>query len=403
MKRQILNAIAEKLFIILEFPAYRNPINMKVDFFKHNITAVDRKALEKTLKGLFISTGDEVGQFEERFAEYLGVPCVVGVTSATAGLHLAIEALGIGKGDEVITTPMTFIATANSILHTGAKPEFVDVEPDTGNIDAANLEKAITKRTKAILPVHLYGQLCDMRAISKIAKAHKLKIVEDAAHAVEAKRDGVGAGQLGDAAAFSFYATKNLTSGEGGAISVHSEKLMKRLKQSRIHGMSKDAASRYQRRFEHYDMKFLGWKYNMSNIQAALLLNQIGRIEKNLDARRRRWKIYIKELSAVDGIELPVIRPGAKSAMHLFTIRVPARHRDRILRRLEEKGVGVAVNFRPIHYMTYYKKNFGLKKGMFPNAERIGDRVVTLPFYPSMKTEQIKYVASCLKDIMASL
>ncbi|MGK7344626.1 MAG: DegT/DnrJ/EryC1/StrS family aminotransferase [Candidatus Nitrospinota bacterium M3_3B_026] len=376
---------------------------MKVDFFRHNITTEDRKALEKTLKGLFISTGDEVAKFEERFAEYLGVPHVVGLTSATAGLHLALEALGIGKGDEVITTPMTFIATANSIIHTGAAPRFVDVEPDTGNMDPANIEKAITKKTKAVMPVHLYGQLCDMKAIKEAARARRLKIVEDAAHAVEARRDGVGAGQLGDAAAFSFYATKNLTSGEGGALSVHSRKLKDRLRQARLHGMTRDAASRFQKKFQHYDMRFVGWKYNMSNIQAALLLNQIDRIEKNLEERKKRWEIYMKELSGVEGLELPVIRPGSRSALHLFTVRVPARHRDRILWRLEEKGIGVAVNFRPVHLMTYYRKNFGLKRGMFPNAERIGDRVVTLPFYPTMKRAQIKYVADSLKEILASL
>lgn len=376
---------------------------MKVDFFRHNITAEDRKALEKTLKGLFISTGDEVAKFEERFAEYLGVPYVVGLTSATAGLHLALEALGIGKGDEVITTPMTFIATPNSIIHAGATPKFVDVEADTGNMDAANIEKAITKKTKAIMPVHLYGQLCDMRTIKKIARARKLKIIEDAAHAVEARRDGVGVGQLGDAAAFSFYATKNMTSGEGGALSVHSARLKEGLRQARLHGMTRDAASRFQKKFQHYDMRFVGWKYNMSNIQAALLLNQIDRIEKNLEERKKRWDMYIKELSGVEGLELPVIRPGSRSALHLFTVRVPAKHRDRILWSLEEKGIGVAVNFRPVHLMTYYRKNLGLKKGMFPNAEKIGDRVVTLPFYPTMKRAQIKYVADSLKQILSSL
>ena len=376
---------------------------MRVDFFRHNITTEDRRTLEKTLKGLFISTGDEVGQFENQFARYLDVPYVVGVTSATAGLHLALEALGVGKGDEVITTPMTFMATANAIIHAGATPKFVDVEPDTGNIDAEKIEKAITRKTRAIVPVHLYGQLCDMKAISRIARARRLKVVEDAAHAVEARRDGVGVGQKSDAAAFSFYATKNLTSGEGGAISVHSKKVWEKLKKARLHGMSKDAASRFRKRFEHYDMKFLGWKYNMSNIQAALLLNQIDRIEKNLQKRQKLWALYMKELEGVDGIEFPVIRPGARSAMHLFTVWVPAKHRDTVLWRLEEKNIGVAVNFRPVHYLTYYRENFGLKKGMFPNAERIGDRVVTLPFYPSLKPAQVRYVARSLKEIMASL
>lgn len=376
---------------------------MKVDFFRHNIAESERKALDKTLRGLFISTGDEVGHFEKRFAKYLKVPYVVGVTSATAGLHLALEALGIGKGDEVITTPMTFIATANAILHAGAIPKFVDVEPDTGNIDHRLIEKAITKKTKAIVPVHLYGQLCDMKAISKIARKHKLKIVEDAAHAVEAKRDGVSVGQLSNAAAFSFYATKNLTSGEGGAISIHTKKLRTLLNHGRIHGMTKDAASRYQKRHQHYDMKFCGWKYNMSNIQATLLLPQIVRIEENLKMRQNVWDIYLKELEGVENLGFPTIVPGARSALHLFTVWVPPKHRDKILWRLEEKNIGVAVNFRPVHYMTYYKKSFGLKKGMFPNAEKIGDSVITLPLYPTLKPKQIKYVCKSLKDILSAL
>ncbi len=376
---------------------------MKVDFFRHNITASERKALDKTLRGLFISTGDEVSQFEERFARYLGSPYVVGLTSATAGLHLAVESLGIGRGDEVITSPMSFIATANAIIHAGATPMFVDIEPNTGNIDARLIEDAITEKTRAIMPVHVYGQLCDMRAIHRIAKKHRLKIIEDAAHSVEARRDGVSVGQLSDATAFSFYATKNLTSGEGGAVSVHSKKLRDRLRQARLHGMTKDAASRYQKRFQHYDMNFCGWKYNMSNIQAALLLPQIARIEKNLKIRKRVYEIYMNELDGVKNLGFPVILPGSRSALHLFTVWVPPRKRDKILWRLEEKRIGVAVNFRPIHLMSYYRKTFGLKKGMFPEAEKLGEKVITLPFYPTLKPEQIKYVANTLKNIMKTL
>jgi dTDP-4-amino-4,6-dideoxygalactose transaminase len=376
---------------------------MKVDFFRHNITAAERKALDRTLHGLFISTGDEVATFEEKFAKYVNSPFAVGVTSATAGLHLALEALGIGKGDEVITTPMSFIATANSILHAGAKPKFVDVEPDTGNIDAARIEKAITKKTKAIMPVHLYGQLCDMKAISAIAKSAKLKIIEDAAHSVEAIRDGVKVGQLADAAAYSFYATKNMTSGEGGAITVRSKKVRDILKQSRIHGMTKDAASRYQKKFQHYDMKFCGWKYNMSNIQAALLLPQLGRIEKNLKLRQKVWDIYLKHLDGVEKFGFPKIVDGSRSALHLFTVWVPPRKRDRILSGMEGAGIGVAVNFRPIHLMSFYKKTFGYKRGDFPISENLGDKVVTLPLYPTLKPAQIKYVCDTLKGLLGSV
>ncbi|MBI5816592.1 MAG: DegT/DnrJ/EryC1/StrS family aminotransferase [Nitrospinae bacterium] len=376
---------------------------MKVDFFRHNITTQDRKALDRTLRGLFISTGSEVRLFEEKFAEYLHLPHCVGVTSATAALHLALEALGVGKGDEVITTPMSFIATANAIMHAGAKPVFVDVEADTGNMAAANIEKAITKKTRAILPVHLYGQMCDMKAISRIARARKLVVVEDAAHAVEARRDGAAPGQLGDAAAFSFYATKNITSGEGGAVTVKTQKLRDILRKTRTHGMSRDAAERYGRKFAHYDMDIYGWKYNMSNIQAALLLNQMDRIEANLEKRQRVWALYLKELAGWDGLGFPAIRDGARSAMHLFTVWVPPQNRDTVLRRMEDNGIGVSAHFLPIHLMRFYRETFGFKQGMFPNAEAIGAKVVTLPFYPGLKPAQVRYVAATLKNILATL
>ncbi len=376
---------------------------MKVDFFRHNITADERKALDRTLKGLFISTGDEVAEFERRFAKYLSIKHIVGVTSATAALHLALEALGIGEGDEVITTPMTFVASAHAIIHAGARPVFVDVIPDTGEIDPAAIEKAITKKTRAILPVHLYGQMCDMKAISKIARKHKLKIVEDAAHAVEAQRDGVIVGQLADAAAFSFYATKNITAGEGGAISVHNKRLRDKLISARLHGMSKDAAARYGKKFAHYDVPTVGWKYNMSNIQAALLIPQLDRIEKNLKVRQKLWDIYADELSGVKNLELPTILPNSRSALHLFTAWVPSKKRDNILQQLQDKGIGVAVNFRPVHLMSYYRKRYGFKRGMFPHAERIGDRVITLPFYPTLKPKQLKYVSNTLKGILEKI
>lgn len=373
---------------------------MKVEFCRHNITPVDRRALDKTLRGLFISTGSEVAVFEEKLARHMGAPYAVGVTSATAALHLALEALGVGRGDEVITTPMSFIATANAILHAGAKPVFADVEPDTGNIDPAQIEKAITKRTRAIIPVHLYGQLCDMRAIASIAKGRKLKIVEDAAHALEGKRDGYGPGQLADAAAFSFYATKNVTCGEGGALVVKSKKVRDILLRTRAHGMTKDAAKRYGVTFSQYDMKEYGWKYNMSNIQAALLLNQLDRVEDNLQKRARLWKTYLKKLEGAQGVGFPTISPGSRSAMHLFTVWVPERKRDVALAGLAARGIGVSVHFKPIHLMGFYQKNFGFHKGMFPVAEAIGRKTITLPFYPTLKPAEIEYVSVSLKEAL---
>ena len=334
-------------------------------------------------------------------SRYLGCRYTVGVTSCTAALHLALLAYGIGSGDEVITTPMTFISSANSIIYAGATPVFVDVEPETGNINADLVESAITSKTKAILPVHLYGQMCDMRKIKNIADTHRLAVIEDAAHALEAVRDSARPGELGDAACFSFYATKNITSGEGGAISTNSEEIAERLKKLRLHGMSKGAADRYSRRYEHWDMEMLGWKYNMSNIQAALLLNQLERIERNWQRREAICRRYEEAFRDNPQVSYPKVLANSKSARHLFTVLVPPEKRDKILGRLQRKGIGVAVNFRAIHLLTFYRQTFGYKRGMYPIAERIGDSTITLPLYPKLSDEEVEYIISAVNESTA--
>ena len=374
---------------------------MRVDFYKHNLTQQDIDNVVKVLNSLFLTTGETVAEFEGKFSRYLGCKHTVGVTSCTAAMQLSLLAFGIGPGDEVITTPMTFISTANAILHAGAMPVFVDVERDTGNIDANLIEGAVTKKTKAVLPVHLYGQLCDMKRIRDIADRHRLAIIEDAAHAVEAVRDGVRPGGLGDAACFSFYATKNMTSGEGGAISTNNEEIADTLKKLRLHGMSKGAADRYTKRYEHWDMELLGWKYNMDNIQAALLLNQIDNIERNLARREEICRTYEQAFKSVPGVSCMQVLPGSRSARHLFTILVPTGKRDMVLERLQEKGIGVAVNFRAIHLLSYYRQNYDYKRGTFPVAEEIGDSTITLPLYPKLTAEEIDYVIECVKEACA--
>lgn len=231
---------------------------MKVEFFKHNIGPEEIRKVTEVLNSVFLTTGNVVGEFEAKFSDYLGCSHAVGVTSGTAALHLALLACGIGPGDEVITTPMSFVATANAILHAGADPVFVDVEPQTGNIDADLIEEAISEKTKAILPVHLYGQMADMKQVKAIADKHCLTIIEDAAHCIEGERDGVRPAQLSQAACFSFYATKNITSGEGGAISTNDETISEKLRRLRLHGIDKSAAERYTKKYQHYDMTLLG-------------------------------------------------------------------------------------------------------------------------------------------------
>ncbi len=251
----------------------------QIPFYRHDLGSKELKSFARVLSGPILTTGDTVLEFEQKFARWLGRGHGVGVTSCTGGLHIALEGLGIGPGDEVITTPLTFIATATAILQAGAKPVFVDVEPDTGNLDVSKIGPAITRRTKAVIPVHLYGQMCDMRALHRMAKKHRLKVIEDAAHCVEGERDGVRPGQLSDAACFSFYATKNLTSGEGGAVVTDDPELAGRLKLLRHHGMNKTAADRQKEGYSHWDMVSFGWKYNMDNLQAALLLPQLEKVK----------------------------------------------------------------------------------------------------------------------------
>ena len=238
----------------------------KIEFFKHNLSQEDKEECLKVLDSVFLTTGASVKDFENKLAKYMEMPFAVGVTSCTAALFLALKYLEVGEGDEVITSPMSFIASANSIEFCNAKPVFADVNPQTGIIDAEAVEKAITKKTKAIMPVHLYGQMCDMKQLRSIADKNNLNIIEDACHNLEGRRDGYKSGQLGDLACYSFYATKNLTSGEGGAITCHNKETADWLAKARLHGMSKSAADRYTSNYQHYDMEFLGYKFNMSNI-----------------------------------------------------------------------------------------------------------------------------------------
>ena len=304
---------------------------------------------------------------------------------ATAGLHIALLALGIGPGDEVITTPMTFVATALAIMHTGAKPVFVDVEPETGNLDAELVAAAINAKTKAIMPVHLYGQMVDMRRLKELAQAHNLLIIEDAAHCLEGERDGIRVGELGDAACFSFYPTKSITCGEGGAVTSNHEYLQEPLKKLRLHGMSTHAEDRYTGSYRHYEVDVEGWKYNMSNLQAALLIDQIDEIESRRRERERVDLYYRDCFANLPGLDLPVLLRGVRQGHHLFTIWVPPQHRDAILWELQQRGVGVAVNYRACHLYSLFRNQYGYKEGDLPQAELIGSRTLSLPLFAGFK------------------
>jgi dTDP-4-amino-4,6-dideoxygalactose transaminase len=387
---------------------------MKVEFYRHNIGEEEIKKVSDVLNSLFLTTGDVVREFEERFASYLGCGHAIGLTSCTAALHLSFVVYDIGPGDEVITTPMTFIATATSVLQAGAVPVFVDVEPDTGNIDPEKIEEFIEakcsyntrtrelvnvsskRRVRAIVPVHLYGLMCDMRRIREIADKYHLIVIEDAAHCVEGERDGVRPGQFGHSACFSFYTTKNITCGEGGAVITNDQSIADKLKLLRSHGMSRNAADRYTKNYEHWEMELLGWKYNMDNIKAALLLNQLDLIEERWQRREDICRKYEKAFNGNENIKHPIVLEAAKSARHLFTIWVDPLERDEILRKLQYYGIGVAVNFRAIHLLKYFKEAFGFKSGSFPVAELIGASTISLPTYPKLTDGEVDYVTDTL-------
>lgn len=361
----------------------------KVEFFKHNIEEEDINRVVDVLHSIFLTNAGVTKEFEQKFSDYLGIKHTIAVNSCTAALHLSLLALGIGEGDEVITTPMSFVATSNSILHAGAKPVFVDIEEDTGNIDANLIEAAITPKTKAIMPVHLFGLMCDMKKIKEIADKHGLKIIEDCAHCIEGERDGIRPGELSDTTCFSFYATKNITSGEGGAISCNNDVLADKLYKLRLHGINKDAASRYTGAYKHWDMEVLGWKYNISDIQSALLIGQLEKINERLANRERLAQLYETALvdSSITYIKMP---EKAKSARHLFVIKVD--NRDEALSYLQQNGIGVAVNYLPIHLNSFYINELCFVPGMYPVAEKFGAQCLSLPLYPKLQDAEVEYV-----------
>lgn len=376
---------------------------MKVDFFRHNIGKKEIARIGKVLRSIFLTTGPVTREFEERFAEYSGCNHVIAVTNCTSALFLSLKACGIDRGDEVITTPMTFAATPNSIIQAGATPVFVDVERGTGNIDAGSIEKAVTRKTKAIMPVHLYGQMCDMKKIRETAGKYHLVVIEDAAHCIEGRREGTKAGRLGDAACFSFYATKNITCGEGGAIGTNNKELAEKLRKLRLHGIDKSAADRHARKYMHWDMQILGWKFNMDDIHSALLLDQLKTVEKHWRQREKICKTYERAFTGVSGIRLMKTLPNSKNARHLFTILVPAENRDEILWKLQARGIGCAVNYRAVHLLKYYRDTFGCKRGTFPVAEEIGDSTITLPLYPKLTDKQLSYVIETTKEVLGGV
>ncbi len=293
---------------------------------------------------------------------------------------------------------MTFVATASAIIEAGATPVFVDVCPKSGLLLPEMVESAITQKTKALLPVHLYGRMVDMRGFAKLAQKHDIVLIEDAAHCIEGVRDGVRPGQLSHAACFSFYATKSMTSGEGGALVCRSSEDVSWYRAARHHGISKNASCRYNKKYEHWDMEMMGWKYNMDDIQAALLVNQIDRLDGNRQRRQDLEMLYRELLRGIDGMDFIELPESEISGHHLFTVLLPHEvSRDLVVVKLQENGIGCAVNYRAVHTLSYFKERFGYKPEDFPVANEIGNRTITLPLYPKLLEEDVKRICSTLK------
>ena len=348
------------------------------------------EAIRRVILSRQLSHGPVVEEFEERFAEYVGADYAVATSNGTSALFLMLKAAGVGEGDEVITTPFTFIATSNAILYTGARPVFVDIELDTYNIDPERVLEAITPRTKAILAVHLYGHPADMKALREIAEDHHLLLFEDAAQAHGAEAYGRKAGSLGDAAAFSFYATKNMTTGEGGMITTNDRKLAERAKLLRLHGQAG--------KYNHVE---IGYNFLMTSMQAAMGLVQLSKLDRMNEVRRRNASLMTSILSGVEGVITPVERSWARHVYHQYVVRMSSLNRDEVRSRLEEAGIETAIHYpRAIPDQPIYKKlGIDCSDGC-PRAKRAAREVLSLPVHPGVSREEAVFIAGTLKSIV---
>ena len=373
----------------------------RVPFFRPSIDERDVAAVVETLRSGWVTSGPNVRALEEELAAYTGASHVNVVNSCTAAMHLALEAWGIGPGDEVVTSVYTFTATANVIVHTGATPVLVDVQEGTANIDPAAVEAAITPRTKVIIPVHFAGEPCDMEAISDIARRHGVKVLEDAAHAIGTRYRGELIGRLSDATAFSFYANKNMTTGEGGALATEDGELSERVRSLTLHGMTRDAWRRYDAGGSwRYDIEEFGWKYNLPDMGAALGRQQLARLEKFIEERTRVAQRYYANLGDVPWLDLPVFDEANRQAWHLFVVRVREEagvERDEVIRRLAEAGIGTSVHFIPLHYFSAYRELGRWQEGDFPVAERLFGGAISLPMFPDLADEDVDLVCDELR------
>ena len=367
-----------------------------------SISERDIEGVVECLRSGWITTGPVCKSFEDKFCELTGASHAISLISATAGMHLALLALGIGAGDEIITPSMTFASTTNMITMLKAEPVFVDIYYDTLNINAGKIEERISRKTKAIIPVHFAGAPVDMDGIMEIAKRHRLAVIEDAAHAVGTYYKGIHVGGFGQITIFSFHPIKNITSGEGGMITHNDEKLENQLRLLRFHGIERDAWKRYGKGGNpEYDIQRPGFKYNLTDMQAALGLAQLSRLN---EINRRRSEIaglYMEGLKGAEGLELPGVPDYPHvHAWHLFIVKILSRDRGSFMEKLSQYNIGYGLHFPACHLLSYVKRHFKTGMGMLPETERAADKIISLPLFPDMKNDDVFYVCEAIKEIL---
>lgn len=377
-----------------------------ISFHLPLIEADDIDSVLEVLRSGWITTGPKVAQFEREFASYLGCSHAVAVSSGTAALHLALDAIGLGPNDEVLLPTLTFAATSEAVIYFQARPVLIDSEPGTFNIDPNRLERAITRQSRAIVPVHFAGHPCQMARIAEIAAQHRLAVIEDAAHALPAADHGQMVGTIGDITCFSFYATKTITTGEGGMATTRNSDYADRMRMMRLHGISKDAWKRYTAEGSwRYDIQAPGFKYNLTDLQAALGISQLAKCDSMWERRLALAERYTTALGSLEAFQLPQAQPGIRHAWHLFVVLVNPGvlriHRDQVIEELRQRGIGTSVHFIPLHLHPYYRRRWGYKPGDLPVAEDYGDRCISLPLYPAMSEADVDTVVDALADVVS--
>ena len=376
-----------------------------IPFHKPAIGEDEIQSVVETLKSGWLTTGPKVKRFEEDFARYLGCGHAIAVNSGTAALHLALDAIGIKEGDDVIVPTMTFAATAEVVLYFRANPVLVDCEPETLNLDPKQIEAAITSKTKAIIPVHIAGQPCNMDEILKIAKKHDLKVIEDAAHALPAGCQGKKVGTIGDITCFSFYATKTITTGEGGMATTENPEWANRMRVMSLHGISLDAWDRYTDKGSwYYEIIRPGYKYNLTDIAAAIGIEQLKRCDEFWEARRRIAGHYHEAFADLPEIQIPGCLPDMQHAWHLYVIQLNIErlkiNRQDFIKALKGQNIGTSVHFIPLHLHPFYRDTFGYQPADFPQASAVFERIVSLPIYPGMTEANVRDVIVAVRKLI---